>query len=265
VGLSEVGRRDFDRYTAAVAGENRLSRRYIGGLTGGADRLLIIYDTERLQLVSYSELFRQGDIQIVDEAWRHRAPLVCQFRDMVTGAEFVLTLNHLARTDSGLRLRQAKALRQWAEVQTVPIIAIGDYNFDYSFVTQTGNEAFTEFLDGGTWTWVKPDPLVDTNWADHDGDGSDDYPDSMLDFVFLAGAVQDWPAECDVVVRDGDFPDDQSTSDHRPVSCVIDVPSAVSRPRRWTWRSETFWTTGWPHGTRLTSIASCSTTGSRIN
>ena len=98
---------------------------------------------------------------------------------------------------------------------------------DYSFVTQTGNDAFTEFLGGDTWRWVKPDPLVDTNWADHDGDGSDDYPDSMLDFVFVAGAAQSWTAECDVVVRTEDFPDDQTTSDHRPVSCVIDVPSAA--------------------------------------
>ena len=29
------------------------------------------------------------------------------------------------------------------------------------------------------------------------------------------------------MVRAGDFPDDQTTSDHRPVSCVIDVPSAA--------------------------------------
>ena len=40
-----------------------------------------------------------------------------------------------------------------------------------------------------TWKWIKPEPLVDTNWADHDGDGDDDYPDSMLDFIFVAGAA----------------------------------------------------------------------------
>ena len=69
-------------------------------------------------------------------------------------------------------------------------MTIGDFNFDYRFVTQMGNEAFAEFFGDGTWKWVRPDPLVDTNWADHNGDGDDDYPDSMLDFVFLAGAAQ---------------------------------------------------------------------------
>jgi len=68
---------------------------------------------------------------------------------------------------------------------------------------------------------------VDTNWADHDADGSDDYPDSMLDFVFVAGAARDWDAQCNVVVRPDDFPDDQTTSDHRPISCVIDVPRSA--------------------------------------
>ena len=48
----------------------------------------------------------------------------------------------------------------------------------------------------------------------------------MLDFVFMAGAARDWDATCSVVVRPGDFPDDQTTSDHRPVSCVIDVPQS---------------------------------------
>ena len=66
---------------------------------------------------------------------------------------------------------QAEALRLWAKSQALPIVAIGDFNFDYSFVEQTGNDAFAEFLKDDTWKWVKPEPLVDTNWADHDGDG----------------------------------------------------------------------------------------------
>ena len=44
---------------------------------------------------------------------------------------------------------------------------MAEYNVDYSFVTRNGNDAFVEFLDRGTWKRVKPDPLVDTNWADH--------------------------------------------------------------------------------------------------
>ena len=39
----------------------------------------------------------------------------------------------------------------------------------------------------------------------------------MLGSNFVAGAAKDWNAECQVIVREGDFPDDESTSDHRPV------------------------------------------------
>jgi hypothetical protein len=122
----------------------------------------------------------------------------------------------------GSRRRQtAKALRLWVEDQTLPVIGIGDYNFDYDFHTQRGNAAFDEFLVDGHWRWVRPDPLVDTNWSDRDGDGKDNYPDSCLDFTFLGGRALGWRAVSRVILRDGDFPDDEATSDHRPVELVM--------------------------------------------
>ena len=57
-------------------------------------------------------------------------------------------------------------------------------------------------------------------------DDSDDYPDSMLDVVFAAGAAQGRDVACQVITWPGDFPDDQTISDHRPVSSVIDVPQS---------------------------------------
>ena len=92
---------------------------------------------------------------------------------------------------------------------------------DYDFPTQKGNKAFDEFLTDDVWEWVKPDPLIDTNWCDRDGDGLDDYPDSMLDFAFVAGTARDWNAESRVIVRPSDFPDDKHTADHRPVELTV--------------------------------------------
>ena len=46
---------------------------------------------------------------------------------------------------------------------------------------------------------------------------------SMLDFNFVAGGVKDWKAESRVIVRDGDFHDDDKTSDHRPVELTISM------------------------------------------
>ncbi len=51
--------------------------------------------------------------------------------------------------------------------------------------------------------------------------GQDKYPDSILDFVFVASAAKDWQAESYVVVREGDFPDSDQTSDHRPIIMTL--------------------------------------------
>jgi hypothetical protein len=75
-------------------------------------------------------------------------------------------------------------------------------------------------LEGDTWTWLKPDPLVDSNWSDDrqiKGRRVDRYPDSILDFVFVANDAKKWNGVSTVVVRPGDFPDSDKTSDHRPL------------------------------------------------
>lgn len=52
-------------------------------------------------------------------------------------------LKHLARRDAIMRRGQAEGLREWAKTQSLPIIAMGDFNFDYDFHTEKGNEAFS--------------------------------------------------------------------------------------------------------------------------
>ena len=126
--------------------------------------------------------------------------------------------------NADFRQKQAAGLREWARDQKLPIICIGDFNFDYNFANENGNEAFREFMRDGIWKWVKPAEWIDTNWADRNEDGVDDYPGSMLDFVFVANGAREWKAESRVIVLDGDFPDDLMTSDHRPVRCVFRLP-----------------------------------------
>jgi hypothetical protein len=72
----------------------------------------------------------------------------------------------LTRGDESVRKRQAIGLRNWASEQRLPIIAIGDYNFDVDFKTRQGNEAYKRFTEGGVCEWVKPEELIDSNWAD---------------------------------------------------------------------------------------------------
>ena len=79
------------------------------------------------------------------------------------------------------------------------------------------------------WKWLRPEKLIDSNWSDTDPKLPDDqridrYPDSILDFIFVAGPAQQWQAKSWVVVRPGDFPDSGETSDHRPVAAVVELP-----------------------------------------
>jgi endonuclease/exonuclease/phosphatase family metal-dependent hydrolase len=202
--------------------------------TGQDDRLLLAWRASRLQLLDAFELHRHGDFPLntVDEEsgeWTHRSPLVGRFKDRETGVEFLCVVNHLARGDESVRNRQAIGLRKWAESQPLPVIACGDFNFDWLFATERGNAAFDYFLEEGVWTWVRPEKLIDTNWMDvephaREKDRKDAYPDSMLDFVFVAGAAKEWSPKSWVVVREGDFPDDWMTSDHRPMAASVMLP-----------------------------------------
>lgn len=132
--------------------------------------------------------------------------------------------NHLTRGKEENRNLQAELLSAWAGQSILPIIAVGDYNMDYDFRTRKGNAAFDIMQKDGRWKWIEPKELIDSNWADSKRDGKDDYPESLLDFVFVNQAAQKLQISCEVIVRPGDFPDDEKTSDHRPVLTLIPLP-----------------------------------------
>ena len=212
----EVAPQDFDQFQKAC-GENFEA---IRSKTGNMDRLQIVYDQNRFELV------RRLELDEINFEKRYRSPLAAHLKEKESGVEFIVMTNHLARGKAPIRQDQAKKLVDWAREQTLPVIAIGDFNFDFVFKTDTGNEAFKIFLRDNVWTWVRPEKLIDSNWYDPEGDGIDNYIDSILDFAFVAGPAKKWKAESKVIVRDGDFPDDQTTSDHRPIDLRIELPKA---------------------------------------
>lgn len=213
VGLTEVLPENFRRYGTALGSDWK----WIPSRSGFNDRMMIAYDSRKYEEIRRFEL---NDINFED---RYRAPLVAHFRDRSSGVEFLLMVNHLARGKAEVRQRQARQLVEWARDQTLPIVAIGDYNFDFVFATNSGNEAFNIFLRDNIYRWVKPVELIDSNWFDPEPDGVDNYPGSLLDFCFVAGPAVEWQAESRVIVRPGDFPDDASRSDHRPLSLELKI------------------------------------------
>ena len=164
-----------------------------------------------------------GDAKLNTPQRDYRSPLLVRFKHKKRKLEFQVVLNHLARGNKEFRKQQAGGLREWARNRTVPTIGIGDFNFDYDFQSQKGNDSFTEFMRDNVWQWISPEQLIDTNWADRNGDRQDDYPGSMLDFTFVAGPAKELKWKSQVITWAGDFPDNKQTSDHRPVVLSVSL------------------------------------------
>jgi endonuclease/exonuclease/phosphatase family metal-dependent hydrolase len=179
------------------------------GQSGGGDRLLILYNQDKLEHLSVVEL--DG----INPGGRVRSPLVAHMRLKSTGDEFLFMLNHLYRSRPDERMKQARQLNEWAQSQTLPVVAVGDYNFDWLSDDDHGR-GFDFMTAGGVFDWVRPATIVPTQ--------CDPEFRSVLDFVFTAGAAQQWPATSTILFPQDDYcPDDDAHSDHRPVEAVLEI------------------------------------------
>jgi endonuclease/exonuclease/phosphatase family metal-dependent hydrolase len=219
--LQEVNPRDLGRLAAAVRKAHGDDYKYYMGSLGGSDRLAMIIDASRLTIRSFTELMSYQEHRLND--WRHRPPLVAQLELKDAQQEFLLVTVHLARRNAQLRQEQAVGLREWAKAQSLPVLLAGDCNFDFEFGTNQGNQAHRLFFADGVWRETEPEKRIDTNWSDRNQDGRDDYPDSSLDFAASCTHGLVLQTACRVIVREGDFPDTDATSDHRPVWMSIEL------------------------------------------
>lgn len=180
------------------------------GTTGGADKLLILYDGDKLERVNSEELHS------INVGGRVRSPLVGHFRVKETDEEFLFMVNHLYRSRADRRHLQATRLNAWAAAQDLPIIAVGDYNYDWSVPNgeTDHDDGFDHMVANGVFQWIRPSPLYKTQDSNYN---------SVLDFVFVSGKAQQWAAGSTVLVAPQDFPDTDDTSDHRPVRARFDL------------------------------------------
>lgn len=230
--LSEVDPVTVQRFQKAVAEGLGSEIDFVTSGSGGfqdTDSLMLIVDKQRFRIEEAVELHRYAGIAAnfnnpeTDSAdfgaLRARSPLAVRLVDLKSSDSFWVIANHLARGEAELRTDQARMLVKWAADRPEPVITAGDFNFDFEFKSARGNPGFEAMMEGGVWEWLKPDPLLDSNWSDDRQalpQRVDRYPDSILDFVFVANGAKQWQGEADVVVRPGDFPDNDQTSDHRP-------------------------------------------------
>ncbi|MDB4444405.1 hypothetical protein N9174_03615 [bacterium] len=185
------------------------------GSTGTSDRSIIIYDSDKFELLDFMEL------RHVNIGGRVRAPLVAKFKVKSSGTEFFFMVNHLYRSKAARRLQQASMLNDWASRQQLPVIAVGDYNFDWSVIDgdTDHDEGYDNMTANSVFEWVRPAILLNT----HDSDFN-----SVLDFVFASRDAKNWAVNSTILVEHNDFPDTNETSDHRPVHAKFNLSQSAS-------------------------------------
>ena len=186
--------------------------------TGGSGRSLILYDAAQFELLQYFELGWEN------QSWHRpdavlRPALIAQLRHRPTNQEFFFMVNRFLPQWAAL---QAVKVNDWAARQTIPVIAVGSYYFQYCLGPQAvqcdGQKGLKVMAYDGAFQWVKPENPIST--FDHEAN-------TIEDFVFLANAVGKLYAQSTILVEPGDFPDDASTSDHRPLRTTFTVQSAA--------------------------------------
>ncbi|MFW7381501.1 MAG: endonuclease/exonuclease/phosphatase family protein [Oligoflexus sp.] len=178
------------------------------GKSGGGDRLLIAYNPQILELESFEEL------EWINIQGRVRAPLVASLRIISSGERFKFVNNHLYRSRASDRHQQARLLNEWGRQSSVPIVAVGDYNFDWDLQRKGRDLGYDLLTKDETFQWVQPDELIKTQCSPR--------YNTILDFIFLSSQARSWKASSKIKFPEPEYCDkDPFRSDHRPVTALI--------------------------------------------
>ena len=118
--------------------------------------------------------------------------------------------------ETACRHEQARLLKAWVREQTLPIIAVGDYNFDWGVTDgeRVHGQGYDLLTADGIFTWIRPPRLIRTQCSFN----------SVLDVVFVTGDARRWRASSEILAADESYcPSDRSRSDHRPVFSLFQL------------------------------------------
>jgi endonuclease/exonuclease/phosphatase family metal-dependent hydrolase len=228
-GLSEVGNdttlQAFE--VAAEDGENGADFQRILSVTGCGDQLGIVYNATRLTLVGSQELHRATYNADTPPPGRcQRSPLVAEFVDTRSTRRFLFMVNHLARGDNDLRRDQGQRLNDWVRTQTLPVIACGDYNFDWR--VNNGEQSYDVGFDRMTadnhWSWVRPGTLLSSQCNPEFN--------SVLDFCFVNAAARPFALASEILQAANDCGNAAANPDHLPLRTEFELGAIAPAPTR---------------------------------
>ncbi|WP_187153006.1 lamin tail domain-containing protein [Acaryochloris marina] len=214
-GLSEVENQSAADTFLQAAGDSNFES--ILGTSGGSDRLQIIYDKSKLNKLNSSPMELTG-------IGGDRKPLVEEFEVISDNTKFLFAVNHFNRGSARKRQEQARKFRDWAGRQTLPVVAVGDYNFDFDISAMDGNPAFEIFFEEPVFSWARQ-TCLSSNTCPSTGTQCNECFDGLLDFIFLSGDAKKWSNQSEILFKGSSFCDNDPTgaSDHFPVQAIIDL------------------------------------------
>lgn len=204
--LSEVDRKHSWKYFQAINSNKQFD--YIVSNSGTSDKLQIIYNQKRFELLELRELMNMtfGNPHL-------RGALIGLFEHRKTKNKFYVMLNHLYRSNAEKRHEQSDILYEWVSQQDLPIIAVGDYNYDWDINDGKSkhDKGFDILTQNNLLRWLQPKELVPTH--------CDKQYNTILDFVFINRIEKTWQAKSKILQQTESFciNEKQGGSDHRPI------------------------------------------------
>jgi endonuclease/exonuclease/phosphatase family metal-dependent hydrolase len=130
-------------------------------------------------------------------------------------------VNHLARGDRrkgtpNRRQVQAEMLNTWVANQTLPTIAVGDYNFDFQLSQNKHDPALDLMVRNQNWFWLYPETFDRTQC-------NMNLPAAFLDFIFVTRPVLGWSPQADILSHPDDCQRESENSDHKALVVEFDI------------------------------------------
>jgi hypothetical protein len=183
--------------------------------TGGSDRSCILYDRTKFECLGSFEFSWAG------QSWYRRdlglrPGLVAHLRHRETKQDLYFMVNRFHGVSAD---KQAAMLSEWAGKQEIPVVAVGTYDFQYrpeaTSASSTDRRGYPTLTANGVFQWLMPDNPVPTVWRTG--------LDAIDDFILLADSRHMLAGRSQVIVESDDFPDNEMTPNHRPISATLTI------------------------------------------
>ena len=136
-----------------------------------------------------------------------RPPFIVEFGHKGLGGHFWLMVVQLSAEDGNGRLCQSSYLNQWAQANTMPLVLMGDFAYDWRLSGDEHDAGYDLLAEADRLHWVRPEPPAATRC-----DGT-----AIADFVFTGGKARAWKAHARVLGE----ADCGGRPGHRPVEAVF--------------------------------------------